>query len=171
MQSWISSIFTPVFSVTRSFRNYSNMLIWCLRNISDFHQCWKPSCCLIFFNMIHCFPRIWWIESSKELISLFIDGDLLIIWNRNLCDILNVFTVTFDQFNASLLNINMIFLKKKKKKKKISLTPNFDTVTFSQLLSTFWHKIWNWNFVETDTFLRYLIESKKDSLYCQFWSN
>ncbi len=28
------------------------------------------------------------------------------------CDIINVFTVTFDQFNASLLNKNINFLKK-----------------------------------------------------------
>jgi len=33
-QSWIFSIITPVFSVTWSFRNHSNTLIWCLRNIS-----------------------------------------------------------------------------------------------------------------------------------------
>ncbi len=30
MQSWIFSIITPDFSVTRSFRNHSNMLIWLL---------------------------------------------------------------------------------------------------------------------------------------------
>ncbi len=30
--------------------------------------------------------------------------------------IINVFTVTFDQFNASLLNKSINFLKKKKKK-------------------------------------------------------
>ncbi len=34
MQSWIFSIITPVFSVTWSFRNHSNMLILCSRNIS-----------------------------------------------------------------------------------------------------------------------------------------
>jgi len=28
-QSWIFNIITPVFSVTWSFRNHSNMLIWC----------------------------------------------------------------------------------------------------------------------------------------------
>ncbi len=32
-QSWIFSIITPVFSVTWSFRNHSNMLIFCSRNI------------------------------------------------------------------------------------------------------------------------------------------
>jgi len=32
-QSWIFSIITPVFSVTWSFRNHSNMLICCWRNI------------------------------------------------------------------------------------------------------------------------------------------
>ncbi len=33
LQSWIFSIITPVFSVTRSFRNHSKILIWCFRNI------------------------------------------------------------------------------------------------------------------------------------------
>jgi len=42
MWSWISSIITPVFSVTWSFRNHSNMLICCSRNI--YYQCWKPLC-------------------------------------------------------------------------------------------------------------------------------
>jgi len=31
-QSWIFSIITSVFSVTWSFRNHSNMLIWCFKN-------------------------------------------------------------------------------------------------------------------------------------------
>jgi len=35
-QSWIFSIITPAFSVTRSFRNHSNMMICCSRNISYF---------------------------------------------------------------------------------------------------------------------------------------
>jgi len=41
------AVITQVFSVTWSFRNHSNMLICCLRNIS-YHQCWKQSCCSIF---------------------------------------------------------------------------------------------------------------------------
>jgi len=41
-QSWI---ITPVFSVTWPFRNHSNMMIWCSRNIYNYHQCWKQSCC------------------------------------------------------------------------------------------------------------------------------
>jgi len=38
-----------VFSVTWSFRNHSNMMICCSRNISYYYQCWKELCCLIFF--------------------------------------------------------------------------------------------------------------------------
>ncbi len=52
MQSWIFfAVITPVFSVTWSFRKYSDMMIWCSSNISiivitmikvenscDFHQ-------------------------------------------------------------------------------------------------------------------------------------
>jgi len=30
-----------VFSVTWSFRNHSNMMIWCFCYISDYYQCWK----------------------------------------------------------------------------------------------------------------------------------
>ncbi len=41
MQSCIFSIITPVFSVTWSFRNHSNILICCSRKITDYHQCWK----------------------------------------------------------------------------------------------------------------------------------
>ncbi len=40
-QSWIFSIITPVFSVTWSFRNHTNMLIFCSRNISDYYWCWQ----------------------------------------------------------------------------------------------------------------------------------
>jgi len=46
-KSWIFSIITPVFSVTWSFRNQSNVMIWCSRNIF-YYQCWKQLCCLIF---------------------------------------------------------------------------------------------------------------------------
>ncbi len=30
------------------FRNHSNILICCSRNISDYYQCWKQLCCFIF---------------------------------------------------------------------------------------------------------------------------
>ncbi len=51
------------------FRNHSNILICCSRNISDYYQCWKQLCCPIFLwkpcNIL--FFRIHrWIESSKE---------------------------------------------------------------------------------------------------------
>ncbi len=46
-----------------------------------------------------------WIESSKEQ-HLF---EIETFWN-----IINVFTVTFDQFNVSLMNKSISFLKKKK---------------------------------------------------------
>jgi len=35
------SSLTPVLSVTSSFRNHSNMLICCSRNIDCHYQCWK----------------------------------------------------------------------------------------------------------------------------------
>ncbi len=30
------------------FRNHSNILICCSRNISDYYQCWKQLCCFIY---------------------------------------------------------------------------------------------------------------------------
>ncbi len=56
MQSWIFSIITPVFSVTWSFRNHSNMLICCSGNVSYCFQCWKQLCCFIWcwkFSLHH----------------------------------------------------------------------------------------------------------------------
>ncbi len=44
-QSWIFSIITPVFSVTWSFRNHSNMLIY--------YQCWKQLCCFLFLYSLY----------------------------------------------------------------------------------------------------------------------
>jgi len=32
MQNWILSVIAPVFSVTWSFRNHTNMVIWCSKN-------------------------------------------------------------------------------------------------------------------------------------------
>ncbi len=52
-------------------------------------------CCLIFlWNLSYLFRIFWWIESSKEQ-HLF---EIEIFCGINVC------TVTFDQFNASLLN-------------------------------------------------------------------
>ncbi len=73
------------------FRNHSNMLICCSRNISDYYQCSKQLSCFIFLWKpwyILFFRILWWIEISKEQ-HLFV---------------INVFTVTFDQFNLSLMN-------------------------------------------------------------------
>ncbi len=51
------------------FRNHSNMLICCSRNISDYYQCWKQLCCPIFLwkRWYILFFRLHrWIENSKE---------------------------------------------------------------------------------------------------------
>jgi len=48
MQSWNFSIITPVFSVTWSFRNHSNMLMWCSRNIYNYYRCKKKTQLNIF---------------------------------------------------------------------------------------------------------------------------
>ncbi len=85
------------------FRNHSNMLIWCSWNISDYYyQWWKQLCCFIFLwkPWYICFRILWWIESSNEQ-HLF-EREII-------CNMINVFTVTFEQFNASLLNKNTHF--------------------------------------------------------------
>ncbi len=87
------------------FRNHYNMLICCSRNISDYYQCWKQLCCPIFLWKpwyILFFRILWWIESSKEQ-HLF---EMEIF-----CNILNVFTVTFDQLNECFLNKSIYFQK------------------------------------------------------------
>ncbi len=40
-------------SVTWFFRNHSNILIHCSRNISDYYQWWKQLCCFIFLWKLH----------------------------------------------------------------------------------------------------------------------
>ncbi len=63
MRSWIFSIISPVFKVTWSFRNHSDMLICCSGSISSYYQYWKQLCCFIvfcpdlhlfFFNLVFC---------------------------------------------------------------------------------------------------------------------
>ncbi len=90
MQSWIFSIITPVFSVTWSFRKsfeYADLLLkkhfWLLSVLKTVVLLHILVGAVIFFCRI-----LWWIESSKE---------------QHLFEIEIVFTVTFDQFNASFL--------------------------------------------------------------------
>ncbi len=60
-------------------------------------------------SVMHYFFRIlWWLEGSKEQ-HLF---ELEII-----CNIINIFTLTFDKPNASLLNKSINFFQKKKQKR------------------------------------------------------
>ncbi len=87
------------------FRNHSYMLIYCSRNISDYYQCWKQLCWQIIVwkpLYIFFFWNLWWIESSKEQHLFEI---------KIFCNIINIFTGTFDQFNASLLNKTINFIQ------------------------------------------------------------
>ncbi len=98
------SLYLPDFSITWSFRNHSNMLIFCSRNIDYYYQCWKKLCCLILLWK-QFFFFLWWTFN-----------------------IINVFTVSFDQFNTSFSwEKSMNFLKKKKKH---FLNPNFWMVVY-----------------------------------------
>ncbi len=70
---WIFSIISPVFSVTWSFRNHSNILMWCLTNIYCYYQCLILLCCLIFLwkPLRIFFNIVLWIESLKEKLFIF----------------------------------------------------------------------------------------------------
>ncbi len=73
------------------------MLIWFL-----LLSLLKTFCCLIFFveTVMHFLMILLWKEGSDQL-QLF---EIEIF-----CHIINVFTVTFDQLNAFLLNKNVFF--------------------------------------------------------------
>ncbi len=113
-QSWIFSFITPVFSVTWSFRNHSNMLICCsscinyywysiINSGSYYYQCWKHILLLNIFveTMIYYFVQdliIWWIEQHLFEILIF-------------CNIINAFTVPFNELiHASMLNKSIIII-------------------------------------------------------------
>jgi len=64
LTSWLIffliAIITPVFSVTWSFRNHFNVLIWCSRNIS-YYKCWtkliliwQEKVCINILNFLCC---------------------------------------------------------------------------------------------------------------------
>ncbi len=62
--------FTPVFIVTWSFINYSNVLIGCSRNIYNYYLL-SPSETVVLLNIfaetvIHVSRILCWIESEKE---------------------------------------------------------------------------------------------------------
>jgi len=87
------------------FRNHNNMLIYCSRNFYDYYQYWKQSCCLMFFwKLIRLilFKIHRRIESPKGQHLFEID----IFFN-----IINVLNITFDQFNAAVMNKTMNYLK------------------------------------------------------------
>ncbi len=117
-QSWILTAITQVFSVTWSFRNHSNLLIWCSRNIS-YYQCWKHLCCLIFSDKwwyMYLISVLWWMEISKEEHSFEIEM---------ISNILNIFTVTFELFSAFAFLLNSFFLSKIEKE---ILTKHFNGI-------------------------------------------
>ncbi len=125
------------------FRNYSNILICCSRNISDYNQCWKQLCCTIFLWKPWCilFFRIHrWTESSKELHLFKIEI---------LCNIINAFTYTFDQFNASLMNKCINFFKKKYIYIYIYILYIYIYLTDPKLVTLYVSIIVEWNWFHT----------------------
>ncbi len=66
LQKYIQKWITPVFSVTWFYKNHSNMLICCSRNISYYYQCWKQLCCLIVGT-----DTFWWVERFKRTAYIY----------------------------------------------------------------------------------------------------
>ncbi len=91
MQSWILSSF----SVTWSFRNHADFGL--------FFKYWKQLCCFIFLLK----PWCTFIFQDSLMNRKFKRPHLFEI--EIFCNIIDVFTVTFDQFEASLLNKSRFF--------------------------------------------------------------
>ena len=114
MQSWIFSIITPAFSVTCniqsitwSFRNHSNILIY--------YECWKQFCCLIYL-MNKRLKRTAFIQNKKKNSNN--------IYSNNIFSLLSLFiNLTHPCW------IKVLILFKKKKEKKL-LTPNYWPVVY-----------------------------------------
>ncbi len=80
--------------------SYAHWSSICLITNIYYSQCWKQLCCLIFYLSFgdKFFPGFfdeWKVQKN----SIYLKYK----------DIINVFTATFDQFNASLLNKNVDF--------------------------------------------------------------
>ncbi len=126
---------TSVFTVKWSFRNHSNMLILVLKKF------------ILIINVENS-----WVNHFRTFFLNRKFKRTAFLWNRNVCIILNVFTGTFDQVNASLLNTNINFFK------KVLLTPNSWMVVYSKtahlLLKAKSMKLMNWTSSEQQSLLR-----------------
>ncbi len=76
----------------------------------NFHKPLLQSPFIIFFMIF------WWIKSSKEQHSFEIE---------NICNIMIFFTVTLDQFNASLKIKILIYFKSINQSNQLLRTPSF----------------------------------------------
>ncbi len=95
--------FTAVFSVTLSFRNHYNMLLFCPRNSSYYYQ---------------CFMRLNILMETDN--NFFTDSFINRKFERTaflLCDIVNVFVGMFNQFNEYLGNKSSNIFQKQTKKR------------------------------------------------------
>ncbi len=89
MQSWIFSIISPVFSLTWSFRNHYDMLVSCSRNIYY----------IISVETSWAAPYF----CGNFIYTKFIYTEHLCIFETEMfCNIINVLTINFYQFHASL---------------------------------------------------------------------
>ncbi len=113
MQSWIFSVITPGFSVTWSFRNH---FLFIFIDILKY----KLIVFLIYnFLLLSMLKTVVLLNIFVEImIHLFQDYLMNGKFKWKFCNIINVFTVTSDQFNASLVHNSINLFK------KIFLTPN-----------------------------------------------
>ncbi len=79
------------------------MLICCLRNISDYYQCLKQVLINIFVETVIHFSE--YLDEYEVQKSRIFGIEIF-------CNIINIFTVTFDQFKNSCLNKSINFFKK-----------------------------------------------------------
>ncbi len=83
---FLGRVITAVFSVTWS---SDIIIIYCSRNISDYYQCWN----------------------TLVLLNIFVETDTFNfsgLFSRIFCNIITVFTVTFDTFIVSLINKSIL---------------------------------------------------------------
>ncbi len=83
------------------------MLIWCSRQKPLLLSSMLKTVVLLHIFVDFFFMILWWIGHSKEHYLFKVEV---------FCKILNVFTVTFDQFNVSLLNKIIISFKQQEQK-------------------------------------------------------
>ncbi len=80
---WQSLYFS--YSVTWSFSNHYNVLIWCSRNISYYYQCWKELLCLIFLWKLYIFLPGYFILYNIQKNSIYLKHKYFLYISVRIC--------------------------------------------------------------------------------------